>query len=134
MTRYATDTHAFVWYLQSSPRLSESARMIFDDADAGKNEIIVPSIVLVEMVYLAERKRIEPVLVTKAFDLLSPAPQNYRVALLDIRIARTMQEVDRDKIPEMPDRVIAATAKHLDIPLITRDQVIAYSDVVNVVW
>jgi predicted nucleic acid-binding protein len=42
--------------------------------------------------------------------------------------------VDRDKIPEMPDRVIAATAKHLDIPLITRDQVIASSDVVNVVW
>ncbi|MBI5650174.1 MAG: type II toxin-antitoxin system VapC family toxin [Chloroflexi bacterium] len=134
MTRYAADTHAFVWYLQTSPRLSETARMIFADADMGKNEIIVPSIVLVEMVYLAERKRIEFALLKKAFDRLSPAPQNYRIALLDIKIARALQEIARDKIPEMPDRIIAATAKHLDIALVTRDEAITSSGVVNVVW
>ena len=56
MTRYVTDTHALVWHLQSNPHLSETARGIFRDADTGNNQILVPSIVLVEMVYLAERK------------------------------------------------------------------------------
>ena len=50
MSRYVTDTHAFVWHLQSSAKLSQRARTIFREADAGANEIVVPRIVLVELV------------------------------------------------------------------------------------
>ena len=134
MTRYVTDTHALVWYLQSSSQLSDAARTIFVEADEGKNEISVPSIVLVEFVYLAERKRIEFALVKKAFDLLTPATLNYRVVSLDTEIVRALQEIDRVKIPEMPDRIIAATAKHLNISLVTRDEAITSSGLVTVVW
>ncbi len=82
-----TDTHAFIWYLQSNVRLSANARDVFMDADNGANEIFVPSIVLVELIYLAEHKRIERKLVTDAFDLLTADSANYIVAPLDIETA-----------------------------------------------
>ena len=134
MSRYVTDTHAFVWHLQSSAKLSQSARTVFREADAGANEIVVPSIVLVELVYLAERKRIEVALVNRTFDAISSVSVNYSVAPLDAAIARALQDVDRDKVPEMPDRIIAATAKHLNLPVITRDSRISSSALVQVVW
>ncbi len=74
MTRYVTDTHAFGWHLQSSPKLSQTGQAIYNDADRGTNEIAAPSIVLVELVFLAERKRIERALVATAFDALEASP------------------------------------------------------------
>ncbi len=104
------------------------------DADNGANEIFVPSIVLVELIYLAEHKRIERKLVTDAFDLLTADSANYIVAPLDIETARVLPDIDRNKIPDMPDRVIVSTARRLSIPLITRDQRITASGLVNLVW
>jgi PIN domain nuclease of toxin-antitoxin system len=134
MTRYVTDTHAFVWHLQSSPQLSEPAATVFRAADAGKNEILVPSIVLVELVYLAERGRIQSMLVNQAFDVLADGSINYRVVPLDTKTVRALQSIDPAKIPEMPDRIIAATAKQLNVSLITRDHQIAKSGFVVTVW
>lgn len=108
--------------------------MVFRDADAGKHEILVPSIVLVELVYLAERKRIQSALVNQAFDVFTAGSINYRVVPLDTRIARALQRIDPAKISEMPDRIIAATAKHLNVPLITRDSKIIESGLVKVIW
>ncbi len=134
MSRYVTDTHAFVWHLQASSKLSQNARTIFREADAGANEIVVPSIVLVELIYLTERKRIDTALVKRTFDTISSGSVNYSIASLDVAIARALQDIDRDKIPEMPDRIIAATAKHLNLPVITRDSRISASALVTVVW
>lgn len=134
VTRYVTDTHAFVWHLQSNPKLSETAREVFALADDGANEINVPSIVLVELVYLAERKRIERRLVTQAFEALVPNTTNYPVVPLDTWIAKAMQDIDALLVPDMPDRIIAATAKHLGAPLITRDRAISNSNLLTTVW
>lgn len=134
MNRYVADTHALVWHLQANPKLSPHAQTIFLDADKGAHQIFVPSIVLVELIYLSERKRIETALVARAFDLLKRTSINYRVVPLDTAIARTLLEVDTLLVPEMPDRVIVATAKHLRLPLITHDSSISESKIVPVVW
>ena len=134
MTRYVADTHAFVWHLQSSSQLSEQAQAVFRNADAGENEILVPSIVLVELVFLAERKRIHPSLVNQAFDLLEAGSVNYRVVPLNTKTVRALQSIDPAKIPELPDRIIAATAKQLNVPLVTKDHAIATSGQVTAVW
>ncbi len=134
MSRYVTDTHAFVWHLQASPKLSLNARAIFRDADEGAHRILVPSIVLVELVYLAERKRIESTLIEQAFDLLMQKSVNYRVVPLNTIIAKTLGAVNATQIPEMPDRIIVATAKCMRSPLITHDRAIINSAIVPVVW
>ena len=113
--QYVTDTHALLWHLQRSERLSAKARAIFRRADRGRAQIVIPSIVLVEMVYLAERVRIAPALVDRVFALLFPRPQNYLLAPLDLEIVQAMRGISRTQVPDMPDRIIVATAKRLGL-------------------
>ena len=40
---------------------------------------------------------------------------------VDAAIAKTLALVNRDSSPDMTDRIIAATALHLGVPLISRD-------------
>ena len=58
MTAYVTDTHALLWHLSGDADLSPLAADLFRRADAGDIEIIIASIVLVEVVYLCERQRV----------------------------------------------------------------------------
>ena len=58
MTDAVTDTHALIWYLEDSPRLGAAARDAFDASDRGEADIFVPTICLVELVYLHEKGRI----------------------------------------------------------------------------
>jgi predicted nucleic acid-binding protein len=44
------------------------------------------------------------------------------VAPLDAAVAQAVQKISRDAVPDMPDRIIAATALHLNAELVTRDQ------------
>jgi len=54
MITYIVDTHALVWFLEKNPRLSEKAK----DALTNKSsQIILPTIVLVEVIFLYAKKR-----------------------------------------------------------------------------
>lgn len=134
MARYVTDTHALIWHLQANRKLSRKAHTIFHQADAGQVIIIVPSIVLVELVYLAEKGHIDPRLVDQVFALLTPLTQNYVVAPLETQTVQILRSIARSQIPEMPDRIIAATAKQLSLPLITRDATIRAVSGLTTVW
>lgn len=57
MSTYVTDTHGLIWHLTASDQLSATCRAIFEAADRGEAKIWIPSIVLVETVYLAEKAR-----------------------------------------------------------------------------
>jgi predicted nucleic acid-binding protein len=41
-------------------------------------------------------------------------------------------DIPREVVPDMPDRIIATTAKLLDVPLVTRDQRIRKADLVAI--
>ncbi|HID62342.1 MAG TPA: PIN domain-containing protein [Anaerolineae bacterium] len=116
------DTHSLIWYLQDNPRLSHRGRLLFSQADNGKASIVIPTIVLVEMTYLAEKKRIANELVKAALNLLRETSENYRLALLDLAVVEIIGQVSRALVPDMPDRIIAATALSLGLPLLTRDR------------
>jgi PIN domain nuclease of toxin-antitoxin system len=44
------------------------------------------------------------------------------VVPLDTAVAETLHKIPRSAVPEMPDRIIAATAAYLQAPLVTRDR------------
>jgi PIN domain nuclease of toxin-antitoxin system len=54
-------------------------------------------------------------------------------SLLEIPVDRTivaaLRRVDRVQVPELADRVIAATAHHFDLPVISRDRKITASGI-----
>lgn len=60
MAGLVTDTHAVIWYLQLSPRLSATARAAIKTAISGGDPVYVSSISLVEIAYLTEKNRLPP--------------------------------------------------------------------------
>jgi predicted nucleic acid-binding protein len=55
------------------------------------------------------------------------------VTPVDEKVAEMVQEISWSAVPEMPDRIIAATALHLGIPLITRDERLQ-SAAIETIW
>jgi len=55
--------------------------------------------------------------------------ENYQFEPLSLEILKTAAEIT--DIPELHDRLIAATARHLDIPIITNDPEILNSSFVT---
>jgi predicted nucleic acid-binding protein len=47
-------------------------------------------------------------------------------------IAMAVRQVSREQVPDLPDRVIAATVLHLAVPLISRDRRIQLPNVTTV--
>lgn len=60
MVNAVTDTHGLIWYLENDPRLGKEALASFNACDRGEIVIFVPTICLVELIYLQEKGRIRP--------------------------------------------------------------------------
>ncbi|MBV8831993.1 MAG: type II toxin-antitoxin system VapC family toxin [Acidobacteriaceae bacterium] len=129
MSSVVADTHTIVWYLANDARLSQTAIQALDRASADGEPIYLPSICLVELTYLVEKGRLPSVARDRLIRALDESLAPCRLAPLDRMVADALQLVDRSEVPHMPDRVIAATAIALGVPLISRDAKIRTSTV-----
>ena len=127
MADYVTDTQALVKFMMGKKVIHDKAHQAFLAADKGECMIIIPAVVLMEVLYLFEKNRIE-VSLLHTEDLLKG--QNYQFEPLSLEILKTASEID--DIPELHDRLIAATARYLDIPIITNDPLIRKSQFVKI--
>lgn len=116
MNSFVTDTQALVKFMMGRKVINDACHQAFLDADQGKNVIIIPAIVLMEVMYLFEKNRID-VNLLQAEKLMQSA--NYQFEPLSLEILKVASEIT--DIPELHDRLIVATARHLDIPIITND-------------
>lgn len=127
------DTHALIWYLFDEKRLSHAARMALDGAlDAGF-PILVSAISLIEVVYLEERSRIGGGSANRIRQACEAEDPSIEIVPIDARIAYNLHLIPRADVPDMPDRIIAATAISLGVPLVTRDGKIRAS-AVQTIW
>lgn len=132
MSSLVLDTHATVWALVDRTRLSASATAAIQTANAANATVFVPTICIVEITYLVEKGRLPPAVKTQLMATLDDPTSNLAVAALDLDIADRLEHVERDQVPDMPDRIIAATAVHLGLPLISRDRKIRTSSVTTI--
>jgi PIN domain nuclease of toxin-antitoxin system len=127
------DTHAALWYLLSNPNLSRTARTFMDECASAGNAIGLSPVSLAEIVYLVEKNRLP----RAAYDELKSAiaDVNYVIeeAPFNARVVEAMQRVAREAVPDLPDRIVAATALYFDVPVISRDGRIRASNV-RTVW
>jgi len=133
MSAVVVDTHAAVWYLLNSQRLSPSAGAALDAATQGGDPVYVASISLVEVVYLVEKGRLPGFALERLSNALADPASGFVTAPLDLAVAQALRRIPRDVVPDMPDRIIAATALHLDLPLVTRDSDIQKT-AVKTIW
>jgi PIN domain nuclease of toxin-antitoxin system len=127
------DTHTALWYLYDDPRLSFAAGTFLDDAVAAGRPVGVSAITLVEIAYLVERRRVP----SSAFEFLSSLlndPNHFFIEIpVTIQIADTLRQVSRIAVPDMPDRIIAATDLHFGVPVISRDSKIRAA-AIQTIW
>ena len=83
-----------------------------------------------EILYLSEVGRID-VSLNELISMVSLS-RNYAIVPVDADVV--LAAVGIDDVPELHDRIIVATAKHLDVPILTGDRVIVGSSHVRSVW
>jgi len=116
------DTHAAIWYLLDTQSLSQKVFSLIDTAAATGVPTYISAVSLVEVVYLVERGRIAADAFERFVRELGQNSPAFRVCPLDYEVANALRAVPRDVVPDMPDRIIAATALRLGLPLVTRDR------------
>lgn len=133
MLRAVVDTHAVIWYIFADPRLSATARTTIEQIAIEGNQIGFSSITLAEIVYLSERGRINADTLARLLATVDSEDALLVEIPFDRNIALTLRQVDRSQIPDLPDRIIAASALYLNVPVISRDRRIQLSSV-HTIW
>ena len=127
---YVADTHALFWYLEYPDRLSLAADAVFRLAAAGGAVIVVPAIVVAELFYLTAKAGL-PILPS---DLLSRinASREFAFSELGQDQLEAMERIAG--VIEMHDRLIAAEAVVRQAPVVSKDEKLRLSQVVDVIW
>ena len=116
------DTHTVLWHLYDDARLSLQAGDLIDGAALNREEIAVSSISLVEVAYLVEKGRVPRTAFEDLSSALMDPEQVFVEAPLSMRICDSLRKVSRDEVPDMPDRIIAATGLYYNVPILSRDR------------
>src|SRR5688500_7620535 len=128
-----TDSHALMWFASGASRkLGRDALRIYRLASEDRARIHVPALCLVELFEQVRRGRYRLQQSPRDWLRLLQGTTSFRIAALDVDAVLAAESLY--DIPERADRLIAATARSLDLPLITPDAEIARAANVDVIW
>lgn len=127
---YVLDTHTFIWWAAAPRKLGREARRVLAEVDEGRAIAWVPSIVGVELVLLAERGRKK----VTVMDLEAATRRNRCVAVLPQDLAQAREFAQLEMLEDPFDRMVVAAARTARRPLLTADERIRESGLVDVIW
>ncbi|WP_414528635.1 type II toxin-antitoxin system VapC family toxin [Nodularia chucula] len=134
MTSVVADTHTLIWYVFDLQRLSADALTALEQAVNTGNPIYVSAITIIEIAYLVEKGRFAEEVLTRILNALDDPNIGIILVPLDRNVSGAIRQIDRVTVPDMPDRIIAATAFSLGIPLVTRDLRIQALTTIKTIW
>lgn len=126
---YLADTVAVIRHFSRTGKIGGKAKTILTGADQGDNIVYISIISMVEIMYLTDANRIPldfPEVKKRILEL-----DNYQVIDLNMGIVDVARAI---KGLELHDRLIVATAKYLNLPILTTDKVIRESNLLEVIW
>ena len=132
MSAVAADTHSLIWYLDSPGNLSVTALAALRRAESAGDSIYISAISIVEIVYLVEKARLPAAALVSVTRAVQDPGSAVVVVPLEAHVASAVQLIPRSMVPDMPDRIIAATALHVGVPLVTRDARIRASTIATI--
>lgn len=110
------DTHALFWLLTNDKRLKSRAKTMVREAA----QIFVPTIVLLELLYTLNKKR----LAGHFPSILDSLKSDIKFTIISLDVGVVESSIDFSTKLEMHDCIILTTAKMLDIPVVTKDRAI----------
>ncbi len=128
-TSLIADTMAVVLWLEQR-RLPPQARALFQLATLGQATLYLPGMVFAEILYLHERGRISASLADAI--ALTTEQTNFREMPLSAEITAAAARIN--DIPELHDRLIAATGVSVGLPVISNDPLMHASRWVHAFW
>ncbi|MBA3634737.1 MAG: PIN domain-containing protein [Acidobacteria bacterium] len=133
MDDVVVDTHTAIWYFADPTQLSKPAETAIDIAEAN-GTIYVFSIIIVELIYLTEKSKISKDVLDLLRDALDDSTTAFRLIEMSREIADKVENISRSIVSDMPDRILAATALHLNLPLVTKDHKIQALQSIQTIW
>jgi PIN domain nuclease of toxin-antitoxin system len=138
VTPVLADTNAVLWLLKDVPKLSPAATATLATATQ-TGRVYVSAITIVELVYLTPKPTFAyPAALDDLLALIADPNEPLEVLPVTLDVATAARRIPRDEIPDMPDRIIAATAVAHNLPLVSSDGDIRASaslaSLVSVIW
>jgi PIN domain nuclease of toxin-antitoxin system len=126
------DTHALLWMLQGTlhERSPVAAGAIERALDAKMLHVSIGS--FLDLRYLVDSGRLSAQVLDDARSIVDG--DAFAVVPLDLPVLDAMAAVPREKVPDPFDRIIAATALTLDLPLVSADEDIRAAIGERVIW
>lgn len=123
------DTVAIIRHFAKFGNIGVKAKEVLQNADNGEASIFISIISIVEVMYLFEVNKI-PIGLADIQQCLEGF-DNYKIVDLDFDIVTIAEKI---KGMELHDRLIVATARYLNVPILTSDEEIKNSVIVKVIW
>ncbi len=127
------DTHVIVWDALQPGKISKKARRMIDRANE-TGEIIVADISLWEIAMLMKMKRLRIDATYSEFIRLVKSANHYSIQAITPEIADLSVSLSSEINLDPADRLICATAIHLNVPLITADSNLINAKSIETVW
>jgi PIN domain nuclease of toxin-antitoxin system len=130
---YVTDTYPLTLHIRDRhDKLGKQARRVYDQVVQKKATIVIPTICLVEIMELAEVRKLKLDSSLKAIIHMLKGSRVYQLEPLTEDVVLTASTIPI--IREERDRLIVATALTLDYQFITNDRFITESGIVETIW
>ncbi|TAL98679.1 MAG: PIN domain-containing protein [Paraburkholderia sp.] len=125
------DTYAVIYWLGDCTELSDAARAAIADALDG-GEVLISSISVLEVAQFVEIGRLVLSIDTRRWLATLTSIEGVRMVPVDTAIA--MRAASMSSVLPIAQRIIAATARTLGVPLVTPDRRVRELTHVETVW
>lgn len=115
--KYIVDTHSLIWYFAKDKRLTNKIKNLLQEAEQGKNEIIIPAIVLLEAIDIQEKKRVR----FKTERLLEFIEEKENFTIVDLNFSLIKEIIKIGKGLDLHDRIIVTISKIYKGIILTKD-------------
>ena len=127
--RYLLDTVVLIRHLVGKGKIGSKASYVLEHIYNSDDSLLVSVISLMEVMYLSEKNRID----INLEDTLDSIESSSKYAIVDLnsdvlRVAKTIN------FYELHDRLILATAKWLQIPILSSDAKFSAMEGIEVIW
>ena len=127
---YIADTHSLVWYFYAPKRLPPAAARAFAAIESGQAHLIVPVIVLAELIWIAQKGRVN----VDIDEVIRCLQASFQVEIRPLEFSRVLDLRRYAAVTEMHDRLIVAEAAAQGASLITSDEETTTASLVPCVW